>query len=136
MQENQTQPKDIDAYIAGFPETIQIILQKIRATIREAAPGAQETISYRMPTYTLKGNLVHFAAYKRHIGFYPAPSGIDQFIDELAIYRAGKGSLNFPLDQPVPYALISEIVKFRVQENLTRAENKKRKLKGEGAVSS
>ena len=122
-------PKDIDEYIAGFPPEVQQILQQIRATIKAAAPEAQETISYQMPTFTLKGNLVHFAAFKKHIGFYPTPSGTEQFQQQIAGYKAAKGSIQFPLDQPIPYDLISEIVKFRVQENLAKAEAKAKEKK-------
>lgn len=125
MQTDQTTPETIDQYIAGFPEDVRSILQKIRATIREAAPDAQETISYQMPTFTLHGNLVHFAAFSKHIGFYPTPSGVEAFKDELALYKQGKGSVQFPLDQPIPYDLISRIVAFRVQEHLARAGAKR-----------
>jgi uncharacterized protein YdhG (YjbR/CyaY superfamily) len=121
MNTNQETPTTIDAYIAAFPPDVQDILQKIRQTIREAAPDAQETISYQMPTFTLHGNLVHFAAFSKHIGFYPVPSGIEAFQDELAVYKQGKGSVQFPLAQPIPYDLIGRIVKFRVQENLAKA---------------
>jgi len=127
MNTDQTAPKTIDEYITGFPPDIQEILQKIRATIRKEAPEAQETIKYQMPTFTLKGNLVHFAAYKKHIGFYPVPSGIEAFKDELSIYKGGKGSVQFPLDQPIPYDLIGRIVAFRVQENLERSAAKAKK---------
>jgi len=126
---NKTAPKNIDEYIADFPEDVQEILEKIRLTIRNAAPDAEETIKYQMPTFTLKGNLVHFAAYKKHIGLYPAPSGIEKFKDELSAYKGAKGSVRFPLNQPIPYNLIGEIVKFRVQENLERAEAKGKKKK-------
>ena len=122
MRTDQTTPKDIDEYIAGFPDDVQAILQKIRMTIRDVAPGAEETISYGMPTFTLKGKyLVYFAAYKKHIGFYPAPIGNAEFEEELSAYESGKGTARFPLDRPVPYDLISRIVKFRVKENLERA---------------
>jgi uncharacterized protein YdhG (YjbR/CyaY superfamily) len=127
MRADQAAPATIDEYIAGFPPDIQDILQEIRMTIRRAAPNAVETIKYRMPTFTLKGNLVHFAAYKQHIGFYPVPSGIDAFKDELSVYKGGKGSVQFPLDQPIPYDLISRVVTFRVKENLERAEAKAQK---------
>ena len=123
----KTTPKNIDEYIAGFPEDVQEILEKIRLTIRNAAPGAEETINYQIPTFTLKGNLVHFAAYKKHIGFYPAPSGIEKFKDELSAYEGAKGSVKFPLNQPIPYDLISEITSFRVKENLERAQAKEKK---------
>ena len=122
--------QNIDEYISTFPQEIQEILHKVRQTIREAAPGAEEAIRYGMPTFVLKGNLVHFAAYKSYIGFYPAPSGIDQFITELAPYRAGKGTIQFPLDQPIPYRLISQVVAFRVSENLTKAAAKRKKQRG------
>ncbi len=127
MQTDHTSPETIDEYIAGFPHEIQEILEKIRMTIRNAAPEAQETFKYRMPTFTLKGNLVHFAAFKKHIGFYPVPTGIEQFKQELSVYEGGKGSVKFPLDKPIPYDLISRIVRFRVKENLKRAEAKGKK---------
>ena len=127
LKTKQTAPKTIDEYIAGFPPDVQEILQKIRQTIRKAAPGAEETISYQMPTFKLKGNLVYFAGFKNHIGFYPVPTGIDKFKKELAAYKQGKGSIQFPLDQPIPYSLISKIVKFRVKENLARAAAKSKK---------
>jgi uncharacterized protein YdhG (YjbR/CyaY superfamily) len=128
MMENKP-PQNIDEYIAGFPEDIQAKLEMLRATIRQAAPGAQEKISYQMPTFFLEGNLVHFAAYKNHIGFYPAPTGIEQFKDPLSAYKGAKGSVQFPLDKPIPYELIKEIVAFRVQENLAKAEAKRKKKK-------
>ncbi len=127
MRTNQTAPKNIDEYIAGFPPDVQEILEKIRITIRKAAPDAKETIKYRMPTFMLNGNLVYFAAFKNHIGFYPVPTGIEKFKKELAVYEQGKGSVQFPLDQPIPYSLISKIVKFRVKENLARAAAKGKK---------
>ena len=119
----------IDEYIATFPEATQKILKKIRATIKAAAPDAEEKISYQMPTFTLKGNLVHFAAFKNHIGFYPTPTGIEKFKKELSVYEGAKGSVQFPLDKPIPYDLISKIVKFRVKENLGNAEAKAKKTK-------
>jgi uncharacterized protein YdhG (YjbR/CyaY superfamily) len=122
MRNQKAAPRDIDEYIAGFPPDVQEILDKIRATIRDAAPDAQETISYQIPTFVLKGNLVHFAAFQKHIGFYPAPSGISEFSDELSGYLAGKGSVRFPLDKPIPFDLIRKIVEFRVRENLERAQ--------------
>jgi uncharacterized protein YdhG (YjbR/CyaY superfamily) len=127
MTAGQTVPKDIDEYIAGFPRDIQELLEKIRMTIREAAPDAVEDIRYRMPTFTLKGNLVHFAAFKKHIGFYPAPRGIEAFKDELAVYEGAKGSVRFPLDKPIPFDLIRRIVRFRVEKDLERAETKGKK---------
>ncbi len=127
MKPNQSGPQNIDEYIAGFPPEVQEILEKIRLTIRKAAPGAQETIKYRMPTFTLNGNLVYFAAFKNHIGFYPIPSGIEAFKKELSAYEQGRGSIQFPLDKPIPYGLIRKIVKFRAKENLARAEAKGKK---------
>jgi uncharacterized protein YdhG (YjbR/CyaY superfamily) len=124
MNSDQAAPKNINEYIAGFPPEIQDILEKIRTTVGIAAPGAEETISYQMPTFRLKGNLVHFAAFKNHIGFYPTPTGTEEFKKELSVYEGGKGSIRFPLDKPIPYDLISQIVKFRVKENLERAEAK------------
>ena len=127
MRTNQTAPKNIDEYIAGFPKDVQEILQKVRMTIRKGAPDAEETIKYRMPTFTLKGNLVHFAAFKKHIGFYPTPTGTEKFQKELSAYKGAKGSVRFPLDKPIPFDLISKIVKFRVKENLARAQAKGKK---------
>jgi uncharacterized protein YdhG (YjbR/CyaY superfamily) len=128
MRTNQTAPKNIDEYIATFPNDVQEILEKIRMTIKTAAPDAEETISYQMPTFTLKGHyLVYFAAYKKHIGFYPAPIGNAEFKAELSVYAAGKGTMKFPLDKPIPFDLISKIVKFRAKENVERAEAKGKK---------
>ena len=116
----------IDEYIATFPADVQAILQKVRATIRKSAPKAEEAISYQMPTFKLNGNLVHFAAFKNHIGFYPVPSGIEKFKKELSAYKGAKGSVQFPLDKPIPYGLIGRIVKFRVKENLEKAKAKRK----------
>lgn len=118
---------NIDEYIAGFSEEIQALLQSMRQTIREAAPEANEKISYMMPTFDLHGNLVHFAAFKNHIGFYPAPSGIKEFEEELKPYIAGKGSLNFPLNKPLPLDLVSRITRFRVTQNIEKAITSKKK---------
>ncbi|HYE69726.1 MAG TPA: DUF1801 domain-containing protein [Anaerovoracaceae bacterium] len=107
----------IDEYIAQFSPEIQEILQSLRKVIRETAPEAGEKISYQMPTFTLNGNLVHFAAFKNHIGFYPAPSGIEAFKDKLAVYKTSKGAVQFPISKPLPFDLIKEIVAFRVLEN-------------------
>ena len=115
----------IDEYISGFPEDIQTLLQQIRVTIKDAAPEAEEAIKYAMPTFVLNGNLVHFAAFKNHIGFYPVPSGIEAFKKELSVYKGAKGSVQFPLDQPMPLELITQIVKFRVSENMKKAKLKK-----------
>ena len=109
-------PQTIDEYIAGFPPDVREILEQVRRAIRQAAPDAQEAITYRMPTFVLNGNLVHFAAYRSHLGFYPTPSGITAFRKELARYKSAKGSVQFPLDQPMPLKLIRKIVAFRVEE--------------------
>jgi len=119
-------PGNIDDYIAGFPENIQEVLEQIRATIKKAAPDANETISYAIPTFTLNGNLVHFAAFKNHIGFYPAPAGIEAFEKELSAYKTGKGSVQFPLDQPMPLRLITQIVQYRVLKNLEKKGKRNR----------
>lgn len=124
MEDNKTGFNSIDEYIATFPGDVQKILEELRAVIKASAPDAEEKISYQMPTFTLKGNLVHFAAYKKHIGFYPAPTGIQEFKDELSGYAGAKGSIRFPIDKPLPLELISRIVKFRVAENLKKAEKK------------
>ena len=127
MRTSKTTPKNIDAYIAGFPNDVQLILEKIRKTIRKAAPDAEETISYLIPAFTLKGKyLVYFAAYKKHIGLYPAPRGSEKFKEELSRYEGGKGTVRFPLDKPIPLALITRIVKFRIKQNLEREKLKKR----------
>lgn len=116
----------IDEYIAMFPPAIQELLQIMRTAIHKAAPKAEETISYQIPTFTLHGNLVHFAAFKHHIGFYPGADGIASFSEELSAYKGAKGSVQFPLDKPLPIALVTKIVKFRVQKNLEKAEAKKK----------
>ena len=115
---------NIDEYIACFPEDTQKILEQLRTVIRKAAPDAKETISYGIPTFTLNGNLVHFAAYKNHIGFYPAPSGIEAFKTELSSYDTSKGTIRFPINKPLPFNVISNIVKFRVLVNLEKAKSK------------
>jgi uncharacterized protein YdhG (YjbR/CyaY superfamily) len=112
--------ESIDAYIATVPDEIQTILQKLRQTIQDAAPDAAEAISYQMPTFKLHGNLVHFAAFKKHIGLYPTPSGVDAFEQGLAPYKKAKGSIQFPLDQPIPYELVTKIVEYRMQEQQAR----------------
>lgn len=124
MTPEKTRPGSIAEYISFFPADIQDILEELRATIQNAAPEAEETISYQMPTFRLKGNLVHFAAYKNHIGFYPAPSGIDAFKQELSVYKWAKGSVQFPINKPLPLTLVTKIVRFRVNENLERAVQK------------
>lgn len=120
MEPTKTGPTTIDEYIAGFPEDIQKKLQEIRRVIHETAPEATEKISYQMPTFYLNGNLVHFAAFKKHIGFYPAPTGLDAFKDEIAKYPNSKGAVRFPLDQPIPFDLVRRIVEFRREENLRK----------------
>jgi uncharacterized protein YdhG (YjbR/CyaY superfamily) len=117
--------KDVDAYIAAAPRKVQPILRKVRATIRKAAPEAQETISYAIPAYTLGGPLVYFAAFPDHISIYPAPRGAPEFKQELAAYKGGKGTVQFPLVRPIPFGLITRIVKFRMKENKARAKEKK-----------
>ncbi|WP_144024639.1 iron chaperone [Paenibacillus odorifer] len=124
MDESKITYESIDAYISGFSLEVQEILNTLRKVIKEAAPEAEEKISYQMPTFALHGNLVHFAAYPKHIGFYPTPSGINAFKDELSGYKGAKGSIQFPIDKPMPYELISKIVTFRVAENLKKVEAK------------
>ncbi|MEQ1791141.1 MAG: hypothetical protein HOP00_04800 [Nitrospira sp.] len=119
MSEQQATPKTVDSYITGFPALVQARLRKMRATIKRAAPGAKETISYGIPTLKLNGPLIYFAGFKSHIGIYPMTTTIrKQFKKELSPYLSGKGTAKFPLDQPMPYTLITQIVKFRVKENL------------------
>jgi uncharacterized protein YdhG (YjbR/CyaY superfamily) len=112
--------KTIDEYIATFPPETQERLQQMRRTIHEAAPQAAEAISYQMPTFKLNGNLVHFAAFKHHIGFYPIPSGIEAFKEELSPYKTSKGAVQFPLNKPLPLGLVKKIVKYRVKQNLAK----------------
>ncbi len=121
----KTDFKSIAEYIQLFPKDVQTILEQVRQTIQKAAPKAEETIKYQLPTFTLEGNLVYFAAHKNHIGFYPMPSGIEKFKKELSKYKGAKGSVQFPLDKLIPYDLISKIVKYRVKENLAKAAKKK-----------
>jgi uncharacterized protein YdhG (YjbR/CyaY superfamily) len=124
MKTAQASPSSIDEYIAGFPRDVQGILEQIRTTIRRAAPDAEEAIKYRIPTFVLNGNLVHFAAFKNHVGFYPTSSGIEAFKDELASYASAKGSVQFPIDKPIPLNLIRKIVTFRVKEVRTKSAAK------------
>jgi uncharacterized protein YdhG (YjbR/CyaY superfamily) len=119
--------KNVDEYIAGFPGEIQKGLRELRAFIKAEVPAASEKISYGMPTFYLEGNLVHFAAFKDHYGFFPAPSGIDRFEEELAPYRSGKGTLRFPLDKPLPWELLKKVIRFRVEENTRKASEKRKK---------
>ena len=121
MKADKTKVGDIDTYIASFPAETQKLLKQIRATIKEAAPDAEEKMGYGIPTFTLQGNLVHFAGFKNHIGFYPAPSGIVAFKKELRAYKSSKGAVQFPIDKPIPFGLITKIVKYRVKENLKKA---------------
>jgi uncharacterized protein YdhG (YjbR/CyaY superfamily) len=118
------QVESIDEYIASFPADVQKLLKQMREIITKAAPNAGEAIKYSMPTFTLHGNLVHFAGYQNHIGFYPAPSGIESFKEELSTYKNSKGAVQFPLNKPLPAALITKIVKFRVKESLAAADFK------------
>lgn len=129
MATSNTSFKDIDTYISLQPKEVQATLQKIRETISNAAPEAGETINYGIPTFTLNGNLVHFAAFKKHIGFYPTPSAIEAFKKELSTYEGAKGSVQFPLDKAMPLSLITKMVKYRVKENLAKAAAKAKKGK-------
>lgn len=121
LKKRRSTPTTVEEYIAVHPPEIQSILQKIRSTIQAAAPDAEETISYQLPTFRLAGNLVHFGAFKKHIGFYPTPSGLEHFKEELSAYKGAKGSVQFPLDQPMPLDLIRRITAYRVEENLAKA---------------
>ncbi|HEY4550590.1 MAG TPA: DUF1801 domain-containing protein [Bacillus sp. (in: firmicutes)] len=124
MEDNKVKFNSIDEYIGLYPSEIQDILTTLRKVIKESAPEATEKISYQMPTFAMHGNLVHFAAYKKHIGFYPAASGVAAFTDKLVEYKTSKGAIQFSIDKPLPYELIKEIVQFRVDENRKRAEDK------------
>ena len=119
-------PTNIDEYISGFPKETQKILEQLRATIKKTAPNAEEVISYATPAFKLNGMLVWFAAYSNHIGFYPRGSGVEAFKKELSIYKSAKGSVQFPLDKALPWALITKIVKFRVAENLLKTIKEKK----------
>jgi uncharacterized protein YdhG (YjbR/CyaY superfamily) len=129
MDKSKMTISTIDDYILQFSPEIQEILKKVRTVIKESAPEATEKISYQMPTFALHGNLVHFAACKNHLGFYPTPSGINAFEEKLSEYKSSKGAVQFPFDKPMPYELISEIVQFRVTENKKKAEEKVKKKK-------
>jgi uncharacterized protein YdhG (YjbR/CyaY superfamily) len=124
MKEARPKFTSIDDYIKSFSVDTQKILEQIRETIKISAPGAQETINYGIPTFTLNGNLVHFAAFTSHIGFYPTPSGISAFKTDLSAYENAKGSVKFPIDKPMPLELITKIVQFRVEENLGKGKKK------------
>ena len=115
---SSSEPTTIDEYIAAFPKYVQSLLAQVRKTIRSAAPEADETISYRIPTFRLQGNLIHFAAFQRHIGLYPGAAAIVEFQQEISGYKSAKGSIQFPLDQPMPLDLIRRITEFRVSQNL------------------
>jgi len=123
----QNTAKNMDEYIARFPEHTRVLLNKMRETIQRAAPAAEEAISYAIPTFKLKGNLVHFAGYDHHIGFYPGSAGIEAFKKEIADYKWAKGSVQFPIGKPLPVKLITQIVKFRVMKNLEKANSKSKK---------
>lgn len=123
LSDAKKNPTTVEEYMQEFPEEVQEILQKIRTIVKEEAPEAQEKISYGMPTFSYKGALVHFAAYKKHIGFYPTPSGITKFEEQLKPYKHAKGSAQFPLSKPIPYDLIRQIVKVRLEENLNKVKN-------------
>lgn len=112
--------KEIDRYISGYPEQVQQIMEEVRETIHKAAPQAEEAFKWAMPTFVQEGNLVHFAGHRNHLGFYPGPEAIRVFGKELNSYRTSKGAIQFPYDLPVPHDLVSRIVAFRVQENLSR----------------
>ncbi len=124
METAKSKFASIDEYIATFPKETQKLLKDLRTAIKASAPNAEEKFSYGIPTFFLNGNLVHFAAFKTHIGFYPAPSGIEAFKKELSMYKQAKGSVQFPLDAPLPLKLVGKIVKFRVAENLNKAVKK------------
>lgn len=126
MEKNSKVPASIDEYIAIAPREVQQKLRDLRAVIKSEAPDAEERIAYQMPTFSQNGNLVHFAAFKNHIGFYPAPSGIENFQEELARFKSSKGAVQFPLDEDIPMGLIREIVRFRVKENLAKIKTKKK----------
>jgi uncharacterized protein YdhG (YjbR/CyaY superfamily) len=117
MKKQRQQSNNIDEYISNFPKTVQYSLKKIRQVIKESAPEAEETINYQMPTFKLNGNLVHFAAFKTHIGFFPTPSAIAAFKKELSKYKTSKGTIRFPIDEPIPFDLVRKIVKYRVKQN-------------------
>ena len=119
--------KDFKTYFTQFPETTQAKLNEIYELIKVAAPEAIEKISYGMPTFYLHGNLVHFAAYKNHIGFYPAPSGLEAFKTEIEKYKHSKGAVQFPLDKPIPKKLVEKIVRYRLQQNMMKAQSKMKK---------
>lgn len=127
MKKKQEQPKTIDAYVADFPEEVQVSLEKVRATIRKAAPQAEEAMKYGIPTFVFNGNLIHFGGYKNHIGLYPGSTPIEVFEEELRGYETSKGTVKFPLDRRIPFGLIGKITKYCVERNIERAAAKKKK---------
>ncbi|HDT13067.1 MAG TPA: DUF1801 domain-containing protein [Candidatus Aminicenantes bacterium] len=127
MKKGTAAAKSVDAYIAGFPPDVREVLRKIRATILKAAPDAEEKIRYGMPAYAFEGPLVYFAAFEKHISFFPTSSGVDEFRRELAAYKTSKGTVRFPLGTRIPHGMIARIVKFRVQENRARAAEKRQR---------
>lgn len=131
MKSDDVTPQTIDEYIAGCAPEVRPVLERIRATIRKAAPDAKEKISYRMPTFTLGGNLVHFAAFKHHIGLFPPVRGDEALMRDVLQYAGPKGNLRFPLDERIPYGLIGRIVKARVRESLERAHERRRPKRGD-----
>ena len=131
MEAKKKVAKNIDEYISQFPPEVQGVLQKVRETIRKAAPKATETISYAIPCYMYHGYLIYFAGFKNHVSVYPAPRGAAEFKDELAVYKGGKGTVQFPLDEPLPVKLIARMVKYRMKEN-----EEKEKSKGKGSPKS
>lgn len=124
MDRNTASFTTIDDYIAGFPADIQAKLQELRKVIHETAPEATEKISYQMPTFYLNGNLVHFAAFKNHIGFFPAPTGLEAFHEEISRYPYSKGGVQFPFDRPIPFDLVKRIIAFRIAENQKKAQTR------------
>jgi uncharacterized protein YdhG (YjbR/CyaY superfamily) len=128
METKTAAAKNIDEYIAGFPPEVQAVLEKVRGTIRTAAPEAEETISYGIPTYKLNGRyVIYFAGYKKHISVYPAPIGVEEFKEELAAYASGQGTAKFPLNKPIPFDLITRMVQFQLKENLAKTAAKREK---------
>jgi len=132
MDKREPKPETIDEYIAAFAGDVRARLERLRAAIRQAAPHARERISYRIPTFWLCGNLVHFAGFERHVGFYPGPSGIKKFAKELSSYGSAKGSVQFPHDRPLPLGLVRKIVRFRLEENLAKDAGSRRATKSKG----
>jgi uncharacterized protein YdhG (YjbR/CyaY superfamily) len=126
MKATSTKFKTVDEYLSALPANTKGILEAVRKTIKQAAPQAEELISYNMPAFTLHGRLVYYAAFKNHVGFYPVSSAIKAFQKELSDYKTSKGTIQFPIERPIPYGVITKIVKFRVRENLEKAKVKKK----------